>query len=154
MLSVERDEDFLLEPGGETMSEQENLRIVQEGYAAFAKGDIAAALNSYADDVDWTMPGSPDVIPYAGRRHGIQQVTQFYATFSQTEEVEQMELQEFISKGDRVLVFGHYRGLVKSTGRKYTKDFVHDVTVNNGKVTKFREYVASDDMYAAFIGDQ
>jgi len=136
------------------MSEQENLRIVQEGYAAFAKGDIAAVLNSYADDVDWAMPGSPDVIPYAGRRRGIEQVTQFYATFSQIEEVEQMELQDFIAKGDRVLVFGHYKGLVKSTGRKYTKDFVHAVTLCNGKVSTFREYVASDDMYEAFIGDQ
>ena len=80
------------------MSEQENIRIVQEGYAAFAKGEITPALKSYADDVDWAMPGSPDVIPYVGRRRGIEQVTQFYVTFSQIEEVEQMELQDFLSR--------------------------------------------------------
>src|SRR5918911_3147838 len=132
------------------MSEQENLRIVQEGYAAFSRGDIAAALSTYADDIDWAMPGSPDVIPYAGRRRGREQVAQFYATFPQTEEVEQMDLQDFIARGDKVLVFGHYKGRVKSTGRSYAKDFIHLVTLRGGKVVKFREYVASDDMHAAF----
>ena len=114
------------------MSEQENIRIAREGYAAFAKGEIAPALNSYADDVDWAMPGSPDVIPYAGRRRGIEQVTQFYVTFSQIEEVEQWNCRIFFL-GTQVLVFGHYRRLVKSTGRKYTKYSVHAVTLRNGK---------------------
>ncbi len=132
------------------MSEQENLRIVQEGYAAFGRGDIAAALSNYADDVDWLMPGSPDIFPYAGRRRGVEQVAQFYSTFAQTEEVEQMDLQDFIAQGDKVLVFGRYKGRVKSTGRSYTKDFIHVATLRGGKVVKFREYVASDDMYAAF----
>jgi uncharacterized protein len=134
------------------MSEQENLRIVQEGYTAFGRGDVAAALSNYADDIDWAMPGSPDVVPYAGKRRGREQVAQFYATFPQTEEVEQMDLQDFIAQGDKVLVFGHYKGRVKSTGRSYTKDFIHVVTLRAGKVVKFREYVASDDMHAAFSG--
>lgn len=134
------------------MNEQENLRIVQEGYAAFGSGDVDAALSTYADDIDWAMPGSPDIFPYAGKRHGLEQVAQFYSTFAETEEVEQMELQDFISQSDKVLVFGHYRGRVKSTRRSYTKDFVHVVTLRNGKVINFREYVASDDMYAAFAG--
>lgn len=134
------------------MNEQENLRIVQEGYAAFGSGDVDAALSTYADDIDWAMPGSPDIFPYAGKRRGLEQVAQFYSTFAETEEVEQMELQDFISQSDKVLVFGHYRGRVKSTRRSYTKDFVHVVTLRNGKVINFREYVASDDMYAAFAG--
>jgi len=134
------------------MSEQENLRIVQDGYAAFGRGDVAALLSMYADDIDWAMPGSPDVVPYAGPRHGLEQVAQFYATFPQTEEIEQMDLQDFIAQGDKVLVFGHYKGRVKATGRSYTKDFIHAVTLRDGKVTRFREYVASDDMHAAFAG--
>lgn len=132
------------------MNEQENLTIVQDGYAAFGRGDVVAGLSSYADDIDWAMPGSPDIFPYAGKRSGLEQVAQFYSTFAETEEVEQMELQDFIAQGDKVLVFGHYKGRVKSTGRSYTKDFIHAVTLHDGKVTKFREYVASDDMYAAF----
>jgi len=132
------------------MSEQENLRVVQEAYAAFGRGDIPAAMSAYADDIDWSMPGSPDVVPYAGHRRGREQVAQFYSTFAETEEVEQMELQDFIAQGEQVLAFGHYKGRVKSTGRSYTKDFVHVITVRDGRTVKFREYVASDDMLAAF----
>jgi len=57
------------------------------------------------------------VFPYAGRRSGIEQVAQFYSQFAQTEEVEQIEFQDFIAQGDKVLVFGHYKGRVKSTYR-------------------------------------
>ena len=132
------------------MAEQENLRIVQEGYAAFARGDVAGALSNYSDDIDWAMPGSSDVVPYAGKRRGLEQVAQFYSTFAQTEEVEQMELQDFIAQGDKVLAFGHYKGRVKTTGRSYSKDFIHVATLRDGKVIKFREYVASDDMHKAY----
>ncbi len=134
------------------MNEQENLRIVKEGYAAFGRGDVAAALSNYAEDVDWAMPGSPDIFPYAGKRRGREQVAQFYSTFAQTEDVKQMDLQDFIVQGDKVLVFGHYQGRVRSTGRSYAKDFIHAVTLRDSKVIKFREYVASDDMYEAFAG--
>jgi ketosteroid isomerase-like protein len=133
------------------VNEQENLRIVQECYAAFERGDVAAALANYADDIDWAIPGSPDIFPYAGKRRGREQVAQFYSAFAQTEAVEQMELQDFIAQGDKVLVFGHYRGRVRATGRSYTKDFIHAATLRDGKVVKFREYTASDDMHAAFI---
>ncbi len=132
------------------MSEQINVRVVQEAYAAFGRGDIAAALSGYADDVDWSMPGSPEIFPYAGKRCGREQVAQFYSTFAQTEEVEQMDLQDFVAQGEKVLVFGHYKGRVKSTRRSYTKDFIHAVPLRDGKVVRFREYVASDDMHAAF----
>ena len=132
------------------MSEQENLRLVQEGYAAFARGDMAAALANYADDIEWEMPGSADVVPYAGKRRGLREVTQFYITFGASEEVEQMDLNDFIAAGDRVLAFGYYRGRVKATGRSYTKDFIHVVTVSGGKIVKFREYTASADMSQAF----
>ena len=33
------------------MSEAENLKVVQDGYAAFARGDVQTILNAVADDV-------------------------------------------------------------------------------------------------------
>jgi ketosteroid isomerase-like protein len=64
------------------MSEQENLAIVQNSYAAFGRGDVAGAISNYANDIDWAMPGSPEIIPYAGKRRGREQVAQFYSTFA------------------------------------------------------------------------
>jgi uncharacterized protein len=35
------------------MAEQENVQLVQEIYAAFGRGDIPAALDALAHDVEW-----------------------------------------------------------------------------------------------------
>jgi ketosteroid isomerase-like protein len=39
------------------MSEQQNLRLVQQFYAAFERGDIAGVLNAFADDGALFIPG-------------------------------------------------------------------------------------------------
>ena len=39
------------------MSEQDNVRLVQEGYADFSRGDIAALLGKFAADIEWVEPG-------------------------------------------------------------------------------------------------
>ncbi len=44
------------------MSEQQNLRLVQEFYAAFGRGDSAGVSNMLADDVGWFIPGPKDII--------------------------------------------------------------------------------------------
>jgi hypothetical protein len=57
------------------MSEQQHLRLVQEFYAAFKRGDITGSvLNTLADDVGWFIPGPKDIIPFVGRRQGREQV--------------------------------------------------------------------------------
>jgi len=50
--------------------EQENLQTIQQVYAAFGRGDIEGELGMLTNDVRWTTPGPPDVIPYVGSRTG------------------------------------------------------------------------------------
>jgi|GEM_PF-6758200 len=51
------------------MREQQNLRLVQQFYAAFQRGDIAGVLNAFADDVA-LYPAPKEIIPFVGRRQG------------------------------------------------------------------------------------
>src|SRR3954466_15067530 len=53
------------------MSEAHNIKLVQDSFAAFSKGDIAALLELLSDDVVWhgVYGGSADV-PQAGERRG------------------------------------------------------------------------------------
>ena len=44
---------------------QENVRTVQELFAAFERGDMPRILSTLTDDVEWWAPGPPEV-PYAG----------------------------------------------------------------------------------------
>jgi ketosteroid isomerase-like protein len=56
------------------MAEQEDADAIQSVYAAFTRGDIPAVLDALTDDVEWFLPGPPEVIPFAGMRRGREQV--------------------------------------------------------------------------------
>jgi uncharacterized protein len=122
------------------MSEQANVRIVQEAYAAFQRGEVQGVLNMLVEDVEWITPGPPDVMPVAGKRRGRQQVAQFFATLSEQEDVELFEPGEYIAQGDKVVALIKYRGRVKATGRAAEVDLVHVFTIRDGKIQRFREY--------------
>lgn len=47
--------------------------------SAFKRGDVTGALNALADNVDSFIPGPNDIIPFAGKRHGREQVARFFA---------------------------------------------------------------------------
>ena len=42
------------------MSEQDNIQIVQDLYAAFGSGDVAAFLDLWVEDCVYYVPGPPD----------------------------------------------------------------------------------------------
>jgi hypothetical protein len=60
------------------MHEQANLQVVHQAYAAFGKGDVPGVLAILTEDVRWSTPGPPDVIPYAGLRTGHEQVAGYF----------------------------------------------------------------------------
>jgi ketosteroid isomerase-like protein len=122
------------------MNEQQNVAVVREAYAAYKRGDMPGLLNTMADDVGWFLPGPKEILPYVGKRQGKQQVAQFFTTVAATQEAEQFDPSEFIAQGDRVVVLGHYRWHVKSTGRNFSSDFVHVFTCRNGKIGDFHEH--------------
>ncbi len=132
------------------MSEQQNLQLVQEFYAAFKRGDIAGALDTLADDVSFFIPGPKDLIPFVGQRQGRNQVAQFFAKLAEMQDAEQFELREFIAQGDKAVALGHYRWRIESTRRSYSSDFVHAFTIRDGRVSKFQEYLDTD-AWAAHI---
>jgi ketosteroid isomerase-like protein len=60
---------------------------------------------------------------------------------NETVETSYPEPPEFIAQGDRVLVVGVATGKIKATSKPFKDDWVFDITVRNGKVTKIREYI-------------
>ena len=103
-----------------------------------------------ADDVRWSTPGPPDVIPYAGARTGHEQVSGYFEAFGGAVEVTEFEPQEFFAQDDMVVVLGHYAFRVKSTGSDVATDWVHAFTLTEGKISNFRGYEDSAAVVAAF----
>jgi ketosteroid isomerase-like protein len=46
----------------------------------------------------------------------------------------------FVAQDDTVAVVGHTRCVAKPTGKSYETDFVHLVTLEDGKITRFQEF--------------
>ena len=136
------------------MSEQANLKLVQQFYAAFTTGNINGVLSTLADDVGWFVPGPKDIVPFVGQRQGREQVAQAIAQFAEMQDGEQFEIKEFVAQGDKVIAFGHYRWRIKSTGHSYESDFVHAFTIAHGKVSRFQEYLDTQAWAAAYRTDQ
>jgi uncharacterized protein len=126
-----------------------NVQAVQELYAAFGRGDIETVLDGFAEDVEWVIPGPAD-IPFAGQRHGREQVAQFFRELEQAEEIQEFEPQEYIAQADKVVVLGHYRARIKSTGRTVEGDWAHVLTLKQGRVARFREFTDTATMAAAY----
>jgi len=134
------------------MAEQDNVRVVQDAYAAFQRGDIPGVLGSLSDDIDWWTPGTPGQIPYAGRLRGRDEVKGFFGRLAEAEEITHFEPREFIAQGDKVVVTGNYRGRTRTAGREYDLDWLHVFTVRGGRIAAFREYVDTAALAEAHRG--
>ncbi len=130
------------------MSEQ-NIKIVQNCYAAFGRGDIPGLLAELTDDSDWFFPGGSDV-PFSGRYQGPAKVGEFFQKLDGFVTFEEFEPLQFISTGDTVVVLGRDKVTVKSTGKGVELDWVHVMTLRDGKVSAFKEFIDTARIAAAF----
>ena len=133
------------------MSEQENLQLVQQNYAAFGRGDLPGFLSNLTDDVVWESRYTSN-IPFGGLWHGHEGVTQFFANLGETLDVKDFGIEEFISQANTVVVLGYEKVQIKSTGSEYKNEWVHVWKLKEGKVTKVRTYNDTATAAAAFQG--
>ena len=132
------------------MHEDANIQAVQQIYEAFGRGDVAAILQALADDIEWHQPGPTDVLPWAGTRHGREQVAQFFTAVGETLELLQFEPREFLAQGDKVVVFGYERALAKPTNRTFESQWVMEFRLRADQVVYFRGYHDTAAMVIAF----
>ena len=121
------------------MSTQENVRIVKDLFAAMGRGDRQGLLALSAEDIEWIIPG--ENWPLAGTHRGPAGLAVLLQRASDMLEISYPEPPEFVAQGDRVLVVGVATGKIKATNKPFRDDWVFDITVRNGKVTKIREYI-------------
>ncbi|QMU28051.1 nuclear transport factor 2 family protein [Adhaeribacter radiodurans] len=123
------------------MNIQENTQLVQQGYALFLKGDIPNLLNTYSDEIEFVFSGNPEVNPISGTFRGKEQVRNIFAIINDNIKFETFEPREFIAQGDKVVVLGHDRGTTKVAGESFEQDWVHVLTVQNGKITRLQGFL-------------
>jgi uncharacterized protein len=135
----------------EEMSAQENTQIVQELFAAFGRGDIAAVLGALTEDTEWHVPG-PSSVPFAGTYQGPEQVGQFFAALGGAVEFEAFEPREWVAQDDKVIVLGYERPRARATGRVYDNQWAMAFRLRGGKISRLRIYEDTAAEQAALSG--
>ena len=119
-----------------------NADVVREAYAAFARSDIATILDLLDDGVAWSAPAT---LPQGGTFTGKDGALKFFEGLGaawETLEVAGEQLGE-LQGSDLVIGVVHGSGRLRGAGpAQYGA--VHVFTVENGKITRFREYVDLD----------
>ena len=131
------------------MSEQENLRTVQQLFECFGRGDVPGLLRLLSDDVDWHIKG-PASVPYFGPRTGHDGALDFFAKLGTSVEFESFTPETFLAGGDHVVVIGSERGRVRATGKSFENPWIMAFTLRDGKITRFRSYEDTAAVAEAF----
>jgi ketosteroid isomerase-like protein len=121
------------------MSIEQNVQTVKDFFAAMGGGNKQDLLALVAKDIEWIIPGED--WPLAGTHRGHAELADVLQKASEEVEMTYPKPPEFVAQGDRVLVVGVATGKIKATNKPFKDDWVFDITVRNGKVTKIREYI-------------
>lgn len=129
---------------------RDNVKVVQQVYAALGKGDIPTVLSFLTDDVEWSMPHPPEIVPYGGKWQGREEVAKFFSVMHDYAEFQQVQLQEYIAQNDKVIVLGHIKVKAKPSDRQYENDLVAVWTIENGRVKQMRDFMDTVPAIEAF----
>jgi ketosteroid isomerase-like protein len=121
------------------MSIEKNVQAVKDFFAAVSDGDSDSLLALVAEDIEWVIPG--ECWPLAGTHRGQAGVEYVHEKASQEVETTYPKPPEFIAQGDRVIVVGVATGKIKATGKPFNDEWIFDMTVRDGKVTRIQEYI-------------
>ncbi len=109
----------------------DNKQLIRRVYDAFLRGDLQTVLEYLPEDFEWNAPGGA---PYNGIRHGRAQMRDFFEDLRRWVRVDQMDIDDVIADGDKVVVLGRQRATVLETGRHFETPWVHIFTIRGGKI--------------------
>jgi len=134
----------------DSMSNEENVQVVKNFFAAIGSGDKQALLALVDEGIEWIIPGED--WPLAGTHRGHAGVAALLRKAAEEIEMTHPKPPEFVAQGGRVLVVGVATGKIKATTKTFKDDWVFDITVRNGKLTKIREYIDTQALAKASAG--
>ena len=130
-----------------------NTEVVQEIYAAFGRGDVAAILDKLDESVEWEYGGATAGVPWLQPRRGKAGAAEFFASLGE------LDIQKFVPKAllesnGLVVALVDVEATVKATGRRFVEeDEVHLWHFDEaGRVIRFRHRVDTHQQVEAWRG--
>jgi ketosteroid isomerase-like protein len=119
----------------------ENVRTVQEMYAAVCAGDYDRAVGRLADDVEFEMIGPAPAECVRKVRGKEALAAALRQNFAAVEE-QQPDVEMVVAEGNMVSVFGRERGRVRDDGRAYLARWLQVFILRGDRIGRIREYIA------------
>jgi ketosteroid isomerase-like protein len=117
---------------------EQSREVVQRMYDAAARGDVAAMLDTMADDIEWH---EAEGMPYGGVYRGGEAVmANVLGPINADVDGFTITTEEFIVSGDTVAVIARYTGTGQSTGKPLDAAVTHVWDVRGDKIGRFRQF--------------
>lgn len=125
-------------------------QAVEQIYAAFSRGDIAAILERLSPDIAWDEPAQQTTVPWLQPRRGHAGAQAFFAALSGLE-FHRFEVKAVMDSPGRAVAVLDVDVTVRSTGKRVVeRDEVHLWEFDAaGKVSRFRHRIDTRAMQLA-----
>lgn len=130
--------------------EEENVQVVKNFFAAIESGDEQALLALIDEGMEWIIPGED--WPLVGTHRGRAGVAAVLRKAAEEIETTYPKAPDFVAQGSRVMVVGVASGKIKATAKTFKDDWVFDITLRDGKLTRIREYIDTQALANASAG--
>ncbi len=131
---------------------QSNIDLIQNLYAAFARGDGAAVLAAMDAGIVWN---EAENFPYADRNpyigHAAVAEGIFFRLATEWDRFQALP-SEFLDAGDTVVALGRYQATYKATGAPLDAQFAHIWRLRDRKITAFQQYTDTAQAAGAVHG--
>jgi ketosteroid isomerase-like protein len=119
-----------------------NVRLVQDVYAAFGRGDVPTVLGAFDAKIEWRQaegnPFQPSGKPWVGPDAILQNL---FMRIGAEWDGFKVNPKDFHDAGATVVVEGRYGGTHKATGKALDAQFCHVWKIRNGKIASFQQFV-------------
>lgn len=137
------------------MSAEENLRRVNDIYAAFDRGDIDTILASLSDDVRWGAYTTVDNdVPWVGAHKGPTEVGEgFFGSIAENVDITLFDRKTTVASGDHVAVAYRIEGTLKKNGNSFIDEGMQLWTLGaDGKIVEYVAYADTAAVLKAWTG--
>jgi ketosteroid isomerase-like protein len=135
-----------------TNTKRTSGQVVQHYLDTFFKKDVDKTLECLTDDVVWKVQGAASV-PTIGLRRGRDEVRAWMALFPVNFEPLEFHVERTFENGDQVVITGHFKHRILSTGKEFVSDFAAICSVRDGKVSAYNFIEDSYALWKAFQPD-
>jgi ketosteroid isomerase-like protein len=119
-----------------------NVRLVQDVYAAFGRGDVATVLGAFDARIEWREaegnPYEPSGKAWVGRDAVLQNL---FIKLGAEWDGFAVHPKHIHDAGGTVVVEGRYTGTHKVTGKRLDAQVCHVWRIREGKLTSFQQFV-------------